>query len=945
MRIALKIAWRTAAHSVARSLLISVLIALPIAGLAAVSIVGLSIEPTPAEKIATTLGSSEARITIVSPPDPGLTQIATIPEQWRNGAKFRSYDEPTRTISEIVPAGTRVISLFTSSAAVRTATGITTMQVTEGEPWDRSLRGHFFVLHGSTPQRPDEVMVNVSALDRLGVAIGANIEMRSPESKTMTVVGVLDDRATAASTPIIFGTTGSLTEAISAPERARQSEFYLPATVLDWAAVQKINESGATVLSRSVLLDPPPTTTGTATPTGTLPQLLLASLLLGGFTVFEVVLLAGAAFAVNMRAQQRTLAIVASVGGTRGTLFRIVSTSGIVLGAIGGILGIALGIGAAALVMHFTGDGSATRYYGFHVGWPILGAILIFASLVGWIAALAPAVTASRIDVVGALRGARRPPKSSRRRPLIGLIVIGTGFLITLAGGAGLIYFARQNRTITQDGGLSVSILVMAVVAGPIIAQLGIALCAPLLLRIIARFFNRGRLGGRLAARDAARNPARSVPAILTILTTVFLAVFVMSLVASFGAKDATTYSFNTTKGQVSSSLWYSSSNGLSIVRAEPEAYVAALTNNLDIESARVLSAVPDYNGIIYDDGTGGDATAADATAEPETASYPILTVPSANLCAMDPRSPGYRAVTTYEADRAIRDADPRCTRLEYLETGYSYGAHLWVGDAADLAQVLGRNPSAASTEALATGNAVALYPQYVANGQIEIDWWSAAQLKKGLGLQTAAPDAVSRVDAVTETPQHPIHFGVFISIATAERLGIDYSPALVLATPATSPTAAQMDAARSATSNLTADPAGTSLTIENGPVSQTALVAWILLVISAIIAIGASAVAIGLARFDGRRDDSVLSSLGASPVTRRSFAFWQSLIIVGLGSILGAALALLPTIALQMPGSGMPFAPPWLHIVGTALLLPLVVAAATWLFNRPPRQPGVVAG
>ena len=87
------------------------------------------------------------------------------------------------------------------------------------------------------------------------------------------------------------------------------------------------------------------------------------------------------------------------------------------------------------------------------------------------------------------------------------------------------------------------------------------------------------------------------------------------------------------------------------------------------------------------------------------------------------------------------------------------------------------------------------------------------------------------------------------LAIRHADRLGLGHQPALVLATPATPPTNAQLDAARAATSSLTADPASNSFTLENGPVSQTALIVWILLAINAIIVIGASAVAIGLAR------------------------------------------------------------------------------------------------
>ena len=164
--------------------------------------------------------------------------------------------------------------------------------------------------------------------------------------------------------------------------------------------------------------------------------------LFGGFALFEVALLAGAAFTVGARQQQRALAIVASVGGDRRMLFRVVSFGGIILGMIGGTLGALLGVGASWVYMVISANGSAARYPGFHVEPLVLLGIIAFATVASWIAAAMPARAAARVDVVSTLRGSRRPPKATRRRPIVGIILVALGALITCGGG--LVEFAAH---------------------------------------------------------------------------------------------------------------------------------------------------------------------------------------------------------------------------------------------------------------------------------------------------------------------------------------------------------------------------------------------------------------------------------------------------------------------------------------------------------------------
>lgn len=129
------------------------------------------------------------------------------------------------------------------------------------------------------------------------------------------------------------------------------------------------------------------------------------------------------------------------------------------------------------------------------------------------------------------------------------------------------------------------------------------------------------------------------------------------------------------------------------------------------------------------------------------------------------------------------------------------------------------------------------------------------------------------------------------------------------------------------------------SVAYERGPVDDQATVQALVLALAAAVTIGATAVAVGLARSDGRRDDEVLDAVGAAPVLRRRVSAWQAAILTTIGAVVGTLLGLLPIRALTLrPGGGpvgtthMPFVADWPVLALLAVGLPLVVTAGTWL-------------
>jgi len=925
-RLALKIAARSSLRSIGRSVLIASMVALPVAGLAAIAVVYDSTNATLDERLTTVLGQSEAQLVVVSPPSETLVQDP----QSLGHMDTEQVSGELKSPSDVLPVGTRIITLGSTSVTATTAAGSANFEVLEGESWHPSLAGRFDVIEGRGPTNNREVMVTASLLPRLDSKVGDTVEFQAPAPTEMTIVGVLDDQTHADSDELFFARNG----AISTPTAQDPWDVYyaLPDRVLSWADVQELNSQGIIAISRDVLVNGPPAVNVQGYDNNNF-ALIAVVAMVAVFAAFEVILLAGAAFTVTARQQQRALATIASVGAPRRLLFRILAANGVVLGAIGGVLGCVVGVAGALAFMALTADGSATQYYGFHVPWLALAGCIVFAVLIGWIASLVPARNASRFDIVAALRGARKPPASNKRTPAIGLTMMIAGFALTLVGGVLLAILIEAGRGI-GNGHPLLPLPVVMMIGGPILAQLGLVLCGPLVLRGIARVLSRRGIGSRLAARDAARNPSRAVPALAAIMTTVFVAVIAMCLISAGQENSRREHGWTAKLGQVSVNLRYFSSepgSDLSSVEAyeDSRAVVQALKSTLATNNVRILSSVADPFEIGYED-DGTPIAADDVVALP--------TVPAVHLCPTDTRSPEYDEELANGTSREYDDLvnDDRCMQRFLGMTGAADG-HLFVGDAKDLALVLGRQPSPAAVDALRSGGAVALYPQYVENDEFTITWWRGVDaVEASYAVPTGSPLRTETLDAVVDMPSHPVNYGVFISPATADALELEYSPGEVVADTGALPTTEQTDALNAA---LTALPGnslgGVYASIETGPPQYATVLAWALLALSALISIAASAVAIGLARFDGRQDDATLAALGASPRVRRNFAFWQALIIAGFGAVVGTVIGLVPALALSA-NPHMPFVPPWLQIGLTVIGLPAVIAVGSWVLTRP---------
>jgi putative ABC transport system permease protein len=915
-RVAARLARRQTWRAKGASALVVMLVALPIAAMSAYSVWAMSSVGTAEEQVTVELGETQAWVATAGVPGAGFWQAPTQPE-W-NGYPFTedgSWEIPDGTPLDdpldVLPPGTETLEITHGQVFAETFGGTGALEAWGGEAWDPRLAGRFDLLDGERPDGPREAMVTEAALERLGIEIGGTLSLADAGTH-FTVVGTLDAATLPDSAAAVF-----------LPDPAQvtgERRWYLPALALGWDDVLALNEEGVVVYSREVVLDPPTVTTVEAASARdawlngiwmTVTVLAVA----GVFAAYVAVMLAGAAFAVSARRQQRALAVAASVGARPRDLSRTIALQGTVLGVVGGGIGVAAGIGIAALVMQLTATGSATRFWGFHVPLPLLAGVFAFAVLVGTASALVPARSVTRSDTISALRGARRPQTPRASRPIWGSLLLIVGVALTLASGiaaAGL----NTMDDVAPDSPLR-ALPPFGIVIGPILVQVGVLISGGWLLWWTARGLSKLGLSAKIASRDAAANASRTVPAFAAIAATVFIGVFAVGQLSMQTANTARGWFYQAPLGSLAIDI---EPTGMEAVTATDGARAA------DAAAGLAEATGADHVAVI---GRQLNAWFNGGTADARQAEFVMALLPAEHL--LDP------------------------TVVDSFSTmGQSPQNPLSVVAPRDLETALGTALSPGDLAAYREGAALVADPRFVTDGTIDIAAWTVADAGEG-----RAPDNVwdpnkrpaawgmpdisdplwaEELDAlVVDLPRQPI--SIAISPETATRLGVVTQPDSAIGSFTAPPSTADLDRLIEQAANAGAADWALAARYESGPPSDAA---WIvpLLATVAVLVLGASAVALGLARYERRPDDATLSAVGGTPGLRRRIGFWQGLVIAGFGTLAGTAAGILPPIGFAIQsGHDLRIADiPWAVLAALTIGLPLAIAATSWLV--PPRHP-----
>ena len=946
-RLALRIARRDALRAKGRSALVVAMVALPVLGVTGADVFFRSATLEPAERVVRTMGQADGQLELVDrgasvkqAPDPGdHSYLAVNPKyETKDGAaphytpeQQRSRDtEPARLARELLPPGS---TLLTDSPGPDTAAssteGLLTTRTSEADLTDPVWHGRLDVIEGSAPTNDQQAAVTREFLNRSGLRIGDRTTVRGLESTPFTITAVVEYPGDLKGTELVTrpgtligklpgGSGSSGGSGGSGRDTAGATRWLvkLPAgATLDWAKVTELNGYGFVLASRSVILHPPARAdvpyyvemdrihgeSGTALLDRTY-VVILATVV--GMALLEIVLLAGPAFAVGARRSRRQLGLLAAAGGDRANVRAVVLGGGIVLGLTGAALGLGLGVALVALLRTRAEEYSGARFGHFNLQPLDLLGVLLVGLVTGLLAAIVPAVQASRQDVVSALTGRDSLKPPSRKLALLGLLMLGAGSALALVGATS----GFSSRT-------------LAVLGGSLLAELGMVVLAPYLVGLFGKLGRWLPLGPRLALRDSVRHRGRTAPAVAAVMAAVAGSVAVNVYLASYDEQYRREYVAAGPPGAVILGTGYGTGTEAKLLpqmRDTVERSITALGPRADVSHV-------DYKGDCQD----GNPCGFIQVMPPKERRCPVF-----DRDTDDPVEPG-------EIKR-VMSTDPRCQVNE--RRGSQYG-DLTAGDANLLRNLYGVTDPAAG-QALTAGKAVVFDPRYFENGKVVLRY--SEPITTGTdGVRTKPKNIETTVDAVLAPSAMPAPGQLVISPDAATRLGFTTRPAGSVWLPGTAPSDGDQQKADGALAKLTDR---TVLSVERGYQSKAGLVGLGLAGFAGLVALGAAGIATGLAAADSQRDLTTLAAVGAEPRIRRSLSGFQCGVIAAMGTLLGAVCGLVPAVALRKvqglaadyPGISpeeladkSSVVLPWPTIAATVVVLPLLAAALAALLTR----------
>lgn len=405
----------------------------------------------------------------------------------------------------------------------------------QGFSWDGdTIVNPMRIVDGREPRSADEFMMESGTADRGDFSIGQRVRVIMPAgTKTYTLVGTAElgtgDTSLAGATTLFF----TLPEAQRAFDKAGELDS------ISIAADPGVSEAQLRDRVAAVL----PADLDVATAESVQSQqskdikdqlsFLTTFLLVFGFiAVFVAAFIIFNTFSITVAQRARQLALLRAIGATGGQVTRLVVVEALVVGVVASVVGLVLGFGVAKGIQAlFRGFGANLPTAPLQLETRTIVVCMLVGVLVTLVAALIPAVRASRLSPVAALRDDFVLSTGSRKRRLI------LGGIVTAAG-AVLIALALRG-----DGVQEVFTLLGA---GALLVFVGVSMLAPLVAGAIAWVIGAplariGGVPGRLGRGNAMRNPQRTAQT-ATALTiglalVTFVSVFAVSLSASIGAE------------------------------------------------------------------------------------------------------------------------------------------------------------------------------------------------------------------------------------------------------------------------------------------------------------------------------------------------------------------------------------------------------------------------
>jgi putative ABC transport system permease protein len=869
-----RLAWRLVRGSRSRSALIAVLVAIPVLAGAFVAVTIRTAHLSPGEAATRELGHADA-IAFVGG-QRSLGNSAAI-GRGNNGETVSNvgYDPrrvPTDTAwARQLPAGSRVTpdrwTRGVSIAAGGRATGVPGVALDLADPM---TRGTYRLKSGTAPAASGEAAVTSALASRLRVGVGSSIEL---EGHAVKISAVVENPESLSSEEVVApaDTLGGLkaTALDSFYERVGYWLIDTPASAPDLH--NRLKADGVVYETREQWAHPDRALTSSNHVDG---QVLLVLATVAGFGLLEVLLLAGAAFAVGTRRQTRELGLLAATGGDATDIRRTVLAEGALLGIGGAMIGSLGGVLAVFLARPVIEHFADRRLGSLDVGATDLIALSVLGVVAGLLAAVVPARAAAARPVLHMLREqydagrvTARLPKWSAAAIFGGAAVIviaawrwhsaygsfradsvGTGSLSTVFHDLGTMLRDNQWPAVLWLGAV-------VVVAGLVRA------CPAIVSRLAAGLSGRLPVSARLALRDAGRHRHRTAPAVAAVMTVVAGAVLVLFVVSSTELRDKSEFRPSIPVGLVS---------------LQPENCCDAGTSALlDTAGTRATALL----------GGGAHGVIADAA-----------TRQGATLVAQNPHCAGGR--------------DGGLAVCQFHRVG--------VASAETIDLVAGHHVATAG-RALADGGAV-LLDAALADGD-----------KVDVGVPSGKHRSPTHLPA-TVVPGLPFYGSlpqVYVSAATAAHLGWQTTGDIALVKPTAAPSNEQLDRAQRILG------VGVSINLQRGYESRYSVTLLAMLGAAAIATLAGTSISVALAMAESRADMATYAAVGASPARRRMYAMGQAATVAGLGTGIGVALGALVAVATLTGTALYPTSTPYRWLAAVLFGAPFLAIAVAGLFTR----------
>jgi putative ABC transport system permease protein len=369
---------------------------------------------------------------------------------------------------------------------------------------------------GTGPTRPDEIAINAGLAKTTGYRVGDRVDVITLKPRQpFKIAGIfgyeggrdsLGGETTVAFTmpvaqELLIGAPGKYTNVdVQAADGVSQAELR--------------SRVAAAVGPRYVVKTGEETAKDQASETAS-----FVSILKGGLTGFAVIGLFTGAFLIfntfSMLVAQRTreLALYRSFGASRGQVNRSVLLESVLLGLVASLVGLGIGVGVGYLLRQLLESfananlpvsGVVVRPY-------VVAVTLLVGTAFTVVAALIPALRASRVAPIAAMREAATPDKPLGRLTVLGGVVFAVGVLL----------LALKLTDVVKDA------LWWMLGGGAALAFLGVAMLAPSVARPVTGLLGRAfswAVPGRLGTRNTGRNPRRTAVTAAALMIGVTLA-------------------------------------------------------------------------------------------------------------------------------------------------------------------------------------------------------------------------------------------------------------------------------------------------------------------------------------------------------------------------------------------------------------------------------------